>query len=127
MPEPPESAANTTTTIPAKPTTKPTARSGMIRSPSTSRLVIAAKNGALFNSTDAIAAPASNVPSEIPARVMVTFPSPIAKAHVHPFLVEGNREPITRSTTNMITPAASARTVAINAGEVNRRAALVTG
>jgi hypothetical protein len=79
----------TITRIPANPMTMLLPRIAVNRSSSSRRANSAAKNGALFNSTAAMAGPASRVPSEIRTSVRVTFPAPITPAQAHPHRVRG--------------------------------------
>ena len=97
------------------------------RSSRNRRASTATKNGALFSSTDATAAPASRVPSEIAISVIVMFPAPSSGAHAHPRAPRGNLAPASRSTGSMIRPPASARATAISAGLVRSSAVAVTG
>jgi len=83
------------------------------RSPSSSQAKTAAKNGALFSRTEAIAAPARRVPSAMPARVRTTFPTEIAAAQTQPRTRRGSDEPTRRSTGNIRSPPTSAREVVI--------------
>ena len=113
--------------MPANPVIRPITRSRVNPSPRNTRASTAAKNGALFRSTEATAAPASRVPSAIPASVTVTFPKPIRSAQPQPTQVDGSRAPTMRSTGSITSPPTRARQTEITAGLVRPSAAPVTG
>jgi hypothetical protein len=87
----------------------------------------ATKKGAVLRSTEAMAAPASRVPSAIPASVRTTLPREMPVAHAQPRSVRGSDAPRSRRMGSMTTPPISARVVEMTDALVTRSAAAVTG